>query len=31
MNVRRIKDKLEKLCYRGNAIDLYEIINVEKE
>lgn len=29
MNVQRIKDKLERLHYRGNVTDLYEIINVK--
>ena len=30
MNIKRIKDKLERLCFHGNVTDLYEIINVEK-
>lgn len=30
MCVQKIKDKLERLCYSGKAIDLYEIANGEK-
>ena len=30
MNVQKIKEKLERLCYYGNVTDLYEIINAKK-